>query len=376
MHVCMLTDYFLPHLLGGTERTVYEISRRLIKRGHKVTVITLDVHEHQRRSHNEGMDIHRLPAISMTRLVRAQLTVSLSAAFETNRIIKSLRPDILHAHNLYFNLTAITPILKCRSRLPLVTTLHLPKMQYGSASLDTLIQIYLKSIGRAVIEYSDRLVAVSESVLNHAIKDLGVQASKITFIPNGVDLGLYSPSDQPPKYPVITYIGRLIQNKGPQFLVQAVPIILKAHPEAHINIVGEGPLRNKLMQDVVSQGLEGRVQFLGTVVDVLPILRATTIFVRPSLTEGMSLAVLEAMACGLPIVASNIEGNAELVEDGKTGYLVSPGNPGALAERINCMLADQRASIILGQNARAYAERLYDWERITDKTLTLYDSLL
>lgn len=375
MHVCMLTDYFLPYMFGGTEKAVYEISRRLVIRGHRVTVLTLDVHGCETHSQVEGMDIYRLPAISITKLVGAQLTVSPFSLLRASRIIRSICPDIVHAHNLYFNLTAIAPAIKRATRLPLVTTFHLPRMRYDKALLDTLIQIYQRAIGRLIVTSSDKLIAVSKSVLMHVIEDLKTPSSRIFHIPNGVDTRVYLPSNRRRKRIIITYIGRLIRNKGPQYLVRAGPDILKGHPEAQIHIVGEGPLKDNLMRQVKSRKLEDHIRFLGNVTDVLPILQETTIFVRPSLTEGMSLAILEAMACGLPVVASNVEGNAEIIDNGKTGYLVPPADSKALAEAVGFLLSDRRIIAEIGRKARKKAEKLYDWEQIADQTLEIYLSL-
>jgi len=376
MHVCMLTDYFLPHMFGGTERTVYEIGRRLVRRGHQVTVLTLDVHGYERHSQIKDMNIYRMPAVSLTKLIGAQLAISPFSLLTATRIVRSIRPNIIHAHNLYFNLTAIAPIIKHLSRTPLVTTLHLPKMKYGKPLLDLSIQIYQKTIGHLIVKSSDELIAVSRSVRTHAIEDLMVHPYKIALIPNGVDTNVFLPNNQSHQNTIITYIGRLIQNKGPQYLVQATPYILKYHPEARIYIVGEGPLKDELMRQVISQNLEDNVHFLGNVSDVLPVLQSTTIFVRPSLTEGMSLAVLEAMACGLPVVASNLEGNAEIIDNGETGYLVPPADSRALAEAISLLLDNHKIASQIGNNARKKTEEFYDWERVTDQTLKIYLALV
>lgn len=373
MHVCMLTDYFLPHLLGGTEKTVYEIGRRIVRRGHRVTVLTLDVNGHERHSQVEGIEIYRIPGFSVTKFLGAQLTVSPSSLPEATRIIAMTQPDIIHAHNLYFNLTAIAPIIKNLQQLPLVTTLHLPKMVYGKALLDFLIQAYEKTIGQMVVQSSDRLIAVSRSVLTYAIADLKASGSKTVLIPNGVDTSVYRPSTKKPESPRITYIGRLVANKGPQYLVRAAPDIVRTHPEVRVQIVGEGPLKNMLMRQVESRGIEDHVQFLGNVRDVLPILQETTIFVRPSLTEGMSLAVLEAMACGLPVIASGVEGNAEIIDDQKTGFLVPPANSKSLVEAIVHLLNDRETAHETGRNARRKVEKLYDWQKIADLTLEVYN---
>lgn len=375
MHVCMLTDYFLPYILGGTEKAVYELGRQLVRRGCQVTVVTLNTNRVEGHGLIEGMKVYRLPAFSVTNLIGAQLTLSPIALFGVHRIVKNVRPDIVHAHNLYFQLTMVAPFIRSLTHVPLVTTLHLPKMTYNRFLLDSLIDIYQDVVGDLIIRSSDRLIAVSQFVMNHAIADLNVPPSKIALIPNGVDTVSYSLGDQKPSNPVVTYIGRLIGNKGPQYLVEAGLDILKNHPDTDIYIIGDGPLKERLVQRVASLKLEDRIHILGSIPDILPILRMTTVFVRPSLTEGMSLAVLEAMTYGLPVVASNVGGNAEVVENGVNGYLVPPADAKALAEVVGSLLDNRELASAMGENARKTVQKLYDWERIAEQTLELYTSL-
>jgi len=371
----MLTDYFFPHMLGGTEKAVYELGRQLVRKGCYVTVVTLNTDRAEEHSQVEGINIYRLPAVPVTNLLGAQLTLSPAAPFRVTRIVERVRPDIVHAHNLYFQLTMIAPLIKRLIHVPLVTTLHLPKMMYNRFLLDSLISIYQRVVGDLIIRSSDRLIAVGQSVMKHAIADLGASSSKIAIIPNGVDTTVYLPSDPKGKDIIVTFIGRLIGNKGPHFLVEAASDVLKDFPEVRFYIIGDGPLKDELIKKVTFLKMKDRFHFFGSVPDVLPFLRETTVFVRPSLTEGMSLTVLEAMACGLPVVVSNVEGNAEIVENRVNGYLVTPANSKALAEAIIFLLSNPGSASAIGKNARKTAERFYDWERIAEQTLKVYASL-
>jgi len=371
----MLTDYFFPHVLGGTEKAVFELGKQLVRKGCQVTVVTLNTNRIRGRGQIEGMDIYRLPATSMTKLIGAQLSLSPVAPFVVHRIVRRVRSDIIHAHNLYFQLTMVAPFIKRLTHVPLVTTLHLPRMLYNRIPLDSFIDTYRATVGGLITRSSDKLIAVSRVVMKHAIADLRVPRQKIVFIPNGVDTHSYSPSDREATNPIVTYIGRLIENKGPQYLVEAGFDILKNHPDTRIYIIGDGPMKEKLSQQVGFLGLEDRIHILGSIPDIRPILQMTTVFVRPSLTEGMSLAVLEAMASGLPVVASNIEGNAEVVKNGVNGYLVPPANPKALAEAVAFLLGNREIVRTVGKNARKTAEKLYDWSRIAEQTLEVYESL-
>lgn len=376
MHVCMLTDYFLPHVLGGTEKVVYELGKRLVRKGCHITVVTLNTEGVEEHCQIEGINVYRLPALSATELIGAQLTLSPLALFKVQRILKRTRPDIIHAHNLYFQLTMVVPIIKHLLHIPLVTTLHLPKMIYGRITLDALISLYQKVIGTLIIRSSDKLVAVSQSVMDHALTDLHVHPSKIALVPNGVDTDLYSPPDEPPSDPIVTYVGRLIRNKGAQCLIEAGAYILKDHPRTHIYLIGDGPLKEKLSQQVTSRKLQSHIHILGSVPDIVPTLQRTTVFVRPSLTgEAISLAILEAMACGVPVIASGVDGNREIVKSGVNGYLVQPGNSRALAQAIMSLLANPDLAAKMGKNARKTAERHYSWTKTSEQMLKIYSSM-
>jgi glycosyltransferase involved in cell wall biosynthesis len=159
-------------------------------------------------------------------------------------------------------------------------------------------------------------------------------------------------------------VGRLIFNKGPQYLVEAAPQVLRARPEAEFVFVGDGPLRPQLEKRARQLGVSHRTTFLGTRPDVASILQTCHVLARPSLLEGMPLTVLEAMACGLPVVATPISGTAELVRDGENGLLVPPADPASLARAILRLMADESMREDQGKEGRRLAEHAYSWDAV------------
>jgi glycosyltransferase involved in cell wall biosynthesis len=324
--ILMLSDYFHPHL-GGVEEAVRMVSRRLVDRGHEVHVIALNTDGVADREVLDGIVVHRAPTVELTRWLGLQCALPVGAPPLLLRLAREVEPDLIHTHNLFFSTSLLAVGLKQVVRRPLVTTLQLGAMDRVGGLSRLLVDRYERTAGRLILAASDRVIAVSHAVAEHG-RRLGCRPDRIRVVPNGVDLERYR-ADGAPAAPGprrrIAVVGRLIFNKGPQYLVEAAPKILARHPDVEFVMVGDGPLRESLERTIAKRGLGHAFTFLGLRRDVGAILSTCALLVRPSLTEGLPLAVLEAMACGLPVVATPVGGTAEVVEHGRTGYLVQPG---------------------------------------------------
>jgi glycosyltransferase involved in cell wall biosynthesis len=292
------------------------------------------------------------------------------------RLARSRPPDILHAHNLFFFSTLAATLLRRLTKTPLVTTLHLGSLRQLAGTSRLLASTYERTLGRTVVRSSDRLIAVSDAVARHAV-GLGARPETVRTIANGVDVRRFRPGTGRDDGAVrIACVGRLIFNKGPQYLIEAAPQILGAHPEAEFVFVGDGPLRADLEARARRLGISDRVTFLGTRPDVADILQTCDILARPSLLEGMPLTVLEAMACGLPVVATPVSGTAELVRDGESGLFVRPADPASLARAILRLIEDEPMRKAQGMRGRHIAEHGYSWDAVAEQTLAVYKELL
>jgi glycosyltransferase involved in cell wall biosynthesis len=377
MKILMLSDYFQPHIGGGVEGVVLEVSRGLVERGHAVHLVTLKVMDAPRREEIDGIIVHRAPALPLTRLLGLQSTVSAAALPLALDVARSLQPDLIHAHNLFFSTTALAVALKRAIRRPLVTTMHLGAVDRLGGFSQAAAMLYERTVGRVILGSSDRVIAVSQAVADHG-RRLAPRPDAVRTIPNGVDGARFFPrrDGAPADRPRIALVGRLIFNKGPQYLIDAAPHILARHPDVEFLIVGDGPMRQQLQAAVEARGMERSFAFLGLRADIPALLQRATLLVRPSLSEGLPLTVLEAMACALPVVATPVGGTGEIVRDGETGYLVPPGAAEPLAESV-CRLLDHPAHAReLGRNGRRIVEQGYTWQRVVDQTLTLYRELL
>src|SRR6202521_4145478 len=343
VRICMLTDYFLPHIGGGVEGVVYELSTGLARLGHEVLVVTLNTDGAAGRERIAGVTVVRAPAIQLSRVTGMQVAVAPIAPITAARAIRDFRPDLIHTHSRFFFLSAVAPALKALQQVPLVTTLHVAEIARLAGWSRLAVSAYEKTVARFLLANSDQITVVSDAVLRYATRVLHVDVGTMTVIPNGVDLDRFYPAedrsnDESGK--IVVFVGRLIFNKGPQYLLSAAPRVLERHPDARFVFVGDGPMADELRATTHATGLDGAVEFTGVTDDVPRVLRRADVVVRPSLSEGMPLTVLEAMACGLPVVASTVGGNPEIVRDGITGFLVPPGESAILADRIGDLLDD------------------------------------
>lgn len=215
-----------------------------------------------------------------------------------------------------------------------------------------------------VVHAADRIIVNSD-----LLRPAGRAGERTDVIPSGVDTDRFRPTAErgdakarlglDPKTPVIGTVGRLEPRKGTAVLVAALGALRAAGRPLAAVIVGDGPLRDELVRDVAARGLTGSVQLLGDRSDVREVLAALDVFVLPSRTEGMSNALLEAMAMGLPVVATAVGGNQEVVTDGRSGVLVPADAAGAMAAAIARVLDDGAFAAALGSAARRAVEERY-----------------
>jgi glycosyltransferase involved in cell wall biosynthesis len=382
LKVLMLTDYFYPEIGGGVEKVVYEVSKRLVKMGCDVSVITLG----SRRSIDtyvvDNVTVYRLPSINITKIVGLQLSLPRNVRGAL-RIARDFAPDVIHTHNIFFTMSLLAVLIKKICTCRLIVTAHLGDIRnlaLTGRGKALVAMAYERLLGYIVLAVSDKIIAVSHAVRQHLLT-IGTLSKKVVVIPNGVDLKEFNStvntiSDRAVN---VIFVGRLLPNKGLKYLVEAARLVIdKGLESIKFRIVGDGPFRAQLENLIRQKGLGRYFDFLGKVPSVSEILREGGIFVRPSLTEGMPLTILEAMASRLPVIATRVAGTSELVIQNKTGLLVEPGNVKQLADAILRLANSPEFANRLGQNARAFIERYYkqrySWEAAASSILSVYKS--
>jgi glycosyltransferase involved in cell wall biosynthesis len=278
------------------------------------------------------------------------------------RLVRDARADVVHTHlvhaDLYGGLAA-----KLRGTT-LVSTKH---------NDDPFRTGAFRFVERGLARLADRVITISDSLHRFTVERVGVPAVKVETIHYGLDeppraWGTNPPDSVPRDARIVLAVSRLTRQKGIDVAVEA----LSSLPDDVVLVVlGEGPEREVLEKLARERAVESRVILPGRVPDVTAWLRRASVYVQPARWEGFGLAVLEAMVCGLPVVATNVSSLPELVADGETGLLVPPDDPAALARAIERALADPA----LGPAGLERARREFSVQRMADRTVALYERL-
>jgi glycosyltransferase involved in cell wall biosynthesis len=299
------------------------------------------------------------------------------------RLLRSGEIRIVHAHN---GRTALSAALAVRlaGRGACILTQHF--LEPDHVSRHGMKAAAFRSAHRWVNSQAAHIIAISEAVRTGMLAREEVFASKITLIPNGIatpDRDALTPRDEmrtnlgvAAGAPLIVCVARLEREKDVASLVAALPPIIEAHPTAVCAIVGSGNQEAVLRGQVLRLGLDNAVRLLGYRADPLSIVDAGDLLVLPSLAEPFGLVLLEAMALGKPVIATNAGGPREIVRPGETGLLVPPANPDALAQAICSLLAAPEKALQMGAAGQERFQACYTRERMAQATAALYRSAL
>ncbi len=294
-------------------------------------------------------------------------------ALKLAQVIRQRRPDIVHTRNW----GAVDGILAARmAGVPVV--IH---GEHGREAGDPEGRNRRRNAARRLLgRWVDRFVVVSGDLAHWLAEEAGVPAGKVVRIKNGVDTEKFHPASDksvlreklgiPREGFVVGAVGRLDAVKDYGTLIRAAG---RAGDGMLLMIVGSGPCREELEQAAGAEGLGERMRFLGERADVPAVLGAMDVFVLPSIAEGMSNTILEAMACGLPVVATRVGGNPELVEEEVTGVLVPPGDPEKLAAAIQTYRNDPSLSRAHGEAGREKAVSSFSLSRMVGEYEALYE---
>jgi glycosyltransferase involved in cell wall biosynthesis len=275
--------------------------------------------------------------------------------------------DVVHAHSSKAGfLTRFAAALRGRADRVVFT----PHGWSFWAAAGSERRMYL-ALERLAARWCHRLVAVS-----HAEESAGLAArvgrpEQYRVIPNGIDLMRFSGSPHPHAGRIL-FVGRLAKPKRADLVLEALRAVREVHPETTLDVVGDGPLRPALEKLATRLGLRDHTRFLGARVDLPEILARACCLVLASDYEGCPLSVLEAMAAGVPVVATSAGGIPELVVDGETGLLAPPGDVAGLARALGTLVSSRERARELGERGRQRARALYSRERMVRETCLLY----
>src|SRR5437667_3351822 len=368
---------FLPSRSGGSVGYSTNLALRLKRRGHDVEYYAgRTTAEDGQILKAKNVAVHTRPAVGIAFGVNPM-------AYLLPDLLRS-DADVIHAHSYIYTTSNQAAIAARIRRRPFVLHMHgATYFRHGIADRKTSSALYLKekvydkTIGRWTIGCADAIAAVSAFDMQQCRETFDVSPDRLHLIPNAVDVEKFHPpaqgGDRPP---TVTFLGRLEQWKGANSFIQIARTVLHEVPKARFQMVGDGPLRSKLMTD--ARDLNGNIRFLGEIGhDRIPeLLRHSSVLPLPSFIEGLPTSCLEALASGTPVVASDTGGTSEIIQDGQTGFLCPRGNLDDFADRVVRLLQDPELASRLGRNGRALVEHLYSWTRIAEVTERLYERLV
>ena len=234
----------------------------------------------------------------------------------------------------------------------------------------------------AMAKKASLIVAVSKYSRDKILEHYDIEEGKIRIIPNGVDVEKFKPTDAAAskrqfnlgKEPTVLFVGSLVPRKGLPYLVEAAKKVVKQQANTKFVIVGDGPLRKQLDESLNNAGLMGNFVFLGNLKEdqLSTIYSAADVFVLPSIQEGQGIVLLEAQACGKPVVAFGEGGVYEAVRDKETGFLVELGNSEGLADELLRLLGDEGLRQKMGAAGRRFVTENFTWDLCAQRMLSVY----
>jgi L-malate glycosyltransferase len=347
--------------IGGAERVYIDVAKGLAGRGHRVIAAAL-----QARSGDVARALAGTGVCIVDLRMRSKLDVLV--IWRLLRVLRRERVSVLYTFLIHAHL-----IGRVASRLagtPVVLS-----SQQIMAWEGRLVE----RLNRATARWCTTVVGVSRNVSRYLIERVGIPPEKVVTIYNCVDVSAFRGRSGPKpsgEGPIIGSIARLNPEKDHTSLLRAFAILRRRYSRARLVLAGAGPERERLERLAASLGIDGSVEFLGHVDDVRPVHARLDVYVQSSHVEGMPVAVLEALAAGIPVVAARVGGNEEAVVDGVGGVLVPPRHPEAIAEAVSRIVDQPALAREMAAAGRRHVEQVFGAAAMVEATDALMRRLL
>ena len=388
MKILMLTWEYPPRIVGGIARVVHDLSKRLIKDGHEVTVVTYrdnaDVPEYE---NDKGVNVYRVDnyMIHPNNFIDWIMQLNFNMLSKATEIInKEGGFDVIHAHD--WLVTYAAKSLKNAYDIPIVATIHATEAGRNSGIHDET-QRYINDT-EWLLTYEATEVIVNSNYMKNEIQRLfGLPFDKINVIPNGINLsnftGIERDYDFRRQYAmdnekIILYVGRLVYEKGVQHLIAAMPKILSNYNDAKLIIAGRGGMMDELRAEASNLGLNDKIYFTGYLnsKQVQKMYKCADVAVYPSTYEPFGIVALEAMLAGVPTVVSDVGGLDEIVTHGVDGMKSYAGNANSIADSVTALLYDHQLATNVSKKAKQKVKDQFNWEKIAQDTHFTYEKAI
>ena len=380
--VCVVTNVYFPQV-GGIQKVVYEQTRVLLQRNYEPFVLTNRIHTPKSYVF-EGINVECYESLNTGFRIGIPYTIPSVTSLKT--FIKAVRSsDLVHAHGHPYLTSLIAGKLAKRYCKPFVLTQHNTFIKYDSM-FDRVERLNDLAVGKETLKEADKIIAVSNATKDYVLS-LGAKSTKVKVLHNGVNLAHFRPIAGkreeirrklgiPQNSIVVLSVRRLVYKNGIDTLISAGNFAVQKDPRIIFLVVGEGPSRSSAQAEINSLGIGNNFKLAGFVSDSdLPFYyNAADLFALPSKSgEGLPLVALEAMACGLPVIATNVGGVSEILPE-NYGKLVPPNEPELLAKAIlECSKTNLSSS---KSELRAIIEEKYSWDKNVDSLVEIYEELI
>ena len=380
--LCVVTHTFLPHV-GGIERVVYEQCKRLMRNKFETMVLT----HRNYTTKNYIFDRIRVQCYDAINIgFRLGIPYAIPHVSSLKTFLEAVKSnDLIHVHGHPYLSSFLAAKIAKRYSKPLVLTQHNTFIEYNNI-WDTVEKLNDLAIGKQVLKEADKIIVVSKATKNYVLS-LGAEPEKIEVLHNGVDLNRFKPLSEV-KYKmrkklgiskdacVVLTVRRLVYKNGIDTLLESAEIAVKNNSNLVFVVVGKGPDFEEVKERIVQLGLKRNFRLTGFVSDKeLPFYyNVADLFALPSKSgEGLPLVALEAMACGLPVMATNVGGTSEVMSE-DYGKLVPPNSPDSLAAAI--LEFSRKDLSVLKKSLRTMMEQKYSWDNNVEKLGIIYEELI
>ena len=380
--LCIVTNVFLPSV-GGIQIVTYEQSKRLLQKNYDLMVVTNRI-QAPKKYVIEGINVECYESLNMGFRLGIPYVIPTVTSLKTfTKAIKNCK--IVHAHGHPYLTSLLAGKLAKFYGKPFVLTQHNTFIDYNNF-FDQVERINDLTVDKETLKEADKIIAVSNATKNYVVS-LGAKASNVEVLHNGVDLKRFRPMPKvkeemrrklgiPQDAIVVLTVRRLVYKNGVDTLIDSANIAVKKNPKIVFLVVGKGPDMGSVQMQIEQLGIEQNLRLTGFVPDQDLHLYYNTadLFALPSKSgEGLPLVALEAMSCGLPVIATNVGGISEIMED-DYGRLVPPNNPEALAKAI-LEFAETDFSLLKNE-LRAIVEEKYGWDKNVERLMEIYQELI
>jgi glycosyltransferase involved in cell wall biosynthesis len=371
MKILHIIERFHP-IIGGAEVQALQLIKKQIKLGLNVHVLT-------RKVSPELKSLENIYGIKIFRIKPCGLKGSkIGFALNVHKFIRRRRYDILHVHGIY-SLFGMACIMSGKKVIGKITNSRAGLKQNQ----------LIKKTKLFVLKNIDKIIVISKQI-HIEVTGMGFKKNKIIVIPNGVDTNKFKPGNKkklrkklnlPTKITIACFSGRLVKQKGLDILLKSMVNIKRSELRLLLLVFGtgklqEGSIEENMKKFVKDNNLEQNVKFVGNVTNLDEYLRTADFFFFPSRREGLPNALLEAASSGLPIVASKIGGNVDIIEDNYNGLLFESENTKELTKKILKLIKNERLQEKFAKNARKTVEEKFSLDVVCDRYIKLYQSLI